>query len=297
MPAQDPTGRPEAPSRSLALTLREWWGLAALFLWPTRNRSQAVYDLLGGHNSLAERSMYVNLGYWEHATTFDEAGAALARRLGQRAGLGPGDEVLDVGCGFGDQDGLYCDEFGPARLVGLNLTASQVEVARRRVQRAGLRFEVGSATAMPFPAASFDVVIGLESAFHFDPRSAFFAEAARVLRPGGRLALADVVPRQTPSGLRAWWMTWLGAGLWQVPLANFHDLDTYRAQLAAAGFVDVQVEDVSAHVFRPFKRYAARRVLDTEVRERVHPLLRALWGADHGQLDASAYLLITARRG
>lgn len=291
-----PPPRPAAPERTLLLTVREWISVASLFLWPSRNRSRAVYELLGGHNSLAERSMYVNLGYWEHATTFDEACQALALRLGEAALLGAEDEVLDVGCGFGDQDQLFAEVFGPKSVVGLNITPSQVEVARQRVTAPRVRFEVGSATAMPFSEGSFDVVLGLESAFHFDPRSAFLHEAARVLRPGGRLALADVVPRVAPSGPLAWLGTWVGAALWQVPLANFHDLGTYERHLAEAGFVDVRVEDLSAHVFRPFKRYAMQRTQDPEVRARVHPFLRAVWGADHGRLDASAYLLITARR-
>lgn len=280
----------------MAVRIRETLTLLGLFFLPSRNRARTVYDLLGTHNSLAEQSHFINLGYWAEADSYDEAGAALAMELGTAAALTDDDEVLDVGCGFGDQDALWMESFGPKRLVALNITPSHVAEATRRFDDPRLTFQVGSATEMPFDDDSFDVIVGLESAFHFDTRADFIREAGRVVRSGGRIALADVVPTHAPSGPLGWAKAWFGGGLWQVPLANQHGLDVYQERLEAAGFTAVKVRDISEHVWGPFKAYAIKRVQDPEIRDRVHPMLRWIWGTPHSGTDDLQYVIITARR-
>lgn len=94
--------------------------------------------------------------------------------------------MLDVGFGYGDQDFKWLRERQVAKVYGLNITPHHVEAAQRRAQEEGLAdrtdFRLGSATELPFEDNTFDRVVALESAFHFYPRSAFFAEALRVLR-------------------------------------------------------------------------------------------------------------------
>ena len=80
-----------------------------------------------------------------------------------------------------------------ADVVGINITPAQVAHCRARAAAAAarnVRFVCGSATALPQAAGTLDFVLALESAFHFETRVQFFAEAARVLRPGGTIALA-----------------------------------------------------------------------------------------------------------
>lgn len=98
----------------------------------------------------------------------------MACLVAETAAMGPQDDVVDVGFGFAEQDTLWIERFAPRHITGLNVTRSQVRVARERVRSRGLADRIdlreGSATAMPLAAASCDIVTALECAFHFDTR-------------------------------------------------------------------------------------------------------------------------------
>ena len=122
----------------------------------------------------------------------------VAQRARTRAALGarPGERGLDVGCGPAF---LACElghEVGPTgRIVGLDESPEMLEAARARIAREGLtdRVEVrpGDAARLDFPAASFDFVTVVQVYLYVADVEGALAEAARVLRPGGRLAVVD----------------------------------------------------------------------------------------------------------
>jgi ubiquinone/menaquinone biosynthesis C-methylase UbiE len=187
--------------------------------------------------------------------------------------------VLDCGFGFGDQDILWAQTLNPGHIIGLNITASQVELARRRIAKLGLDERIdlrrGSATDMPIESASVDKVVAVECAFHFRSRETFFREAWRVLRPGGRVVLADVIPmpavRGFPGRLEQRLSWGLVAGKFAIPPENAYTRPTYHAKLAMSGFGQIQIESIREHVYAPLHRFLAEhpRTLD-----RLHPMAR-----------------------
>ena len=236
----------------------------------------AVYDLLST-DAATKRGLYLNLGYWRDASDLDEASEALALLVAETARMGSSDHVLDCGFGFGDQDKLWAERFTPARIVGLNVTESQVRVARRRIAERGLADRVdlrhGSATEMPIEPGSVDVVLALECAFHFDPRERFFREAWRVLRPGGRLVTADIIPTPAAKGFKERLeqrLSWgLVASRFAIPGENADSRPAYFSKLALAGFGQIRIESIRDRVYAPLHRYLGAH---PETLERLHPL-------------------------
>jgi ubiquinone/menaquinone biosynthesis C-methylase UbiE len=236
----------------------------------------AVYDLLST-DAATERGLYLNLGYWRDADNLDQASEALALLAAETARMGSRDQVLDCGFGFGDQDMLWAERFAPSRIIGLNITESQVRLARRRITARGLPDRIdlrhGSATDMPIESRSVDVVIALECAFHFNTRERFFREAWRVLRPGGRLVAADIIPTPPVEGRKARLeqrISWgLVASRFAIPRENAHGRPTYFSKLALAGFEQIRVESIRERVYAPLHRYL---VGHPQTLQRLHPL-------------------------
>lgn len=108
------------------------------------------------------------------------------------------DEVLDVGCGPGFLTSLAAQAAPAGRAVGVDVSEPMIEEARRRRASANCSFVVGKAEALDFPDASFDVVLSSLAVHHIpeEARAQAFAEMFRVLRPGGRVLIADFQPPQ-----------------------------------------------------------------------------------------------------
>lgn len=279
------------------------------FLWfytPFRPMTaRGIYELVST-NAFTAHGLYLNLGYWKDARTIDEACEALVRLIAETAVMSPGDEIVDVGFGFGDQDMLWMQRFAPRSITGLNVAPSQVRIARERVHTNGLADRIdlreGSATDMRLPDASCDVVTAVECAFHFDTRERFFAEAFRVLRPGGRLVVADVIRNGAAASrfrrlVRD--LTWAAvAKKFAVPPANADHRNTYAEKLQAAGFDDVRVTSIREQVFPGWHRALAQ---DPAFLRRFHFVGRKAtqvllhFGADT-VYDAFDYVIAAARR-
>jgi len=157
------------------------------------------------------------------------------------ADLKPGETVLDLGSGAGIDVLLSAKRVGPAgHAYGLDMTDGMLALARENQRKAGatnVEFLKGSIDAIPLPDNSIDVVISNCVINLSLDKDAVLREAFRVLRPGGRFAVSDVVVRgDLPAETRRNMELWVGC------LAGALKETEYASKLRAAGFEDIDVE-------------------------------------------------------
>jgi arsenite methyltransferase len=156
------------------------------------------------------------------------------------AELRPGEVVLDLGSGGGIDCFLAAKRVGPeGKVIGLDMTPDMIKLARRNAKKLNAQnvdFRFGEMEDMPLPEESVDVVIS-NCVINLSPdKDAVFGEAYRVLRPGGRLSVSDiVVDGQLPAPIRENLNAWAGC------IAGALDESDYLDKIRAAGFEDVQV--------------------------------------------------------
>jgi arsenite methyltransferase len=151
------------------------------------------------------------------------------------AAIQPGEVVLDLGSGSGTDSFLAALAGGSSgRVIGIDMTEQQLDKARRLAVEGGLGnvdFRVGYIERPPVEPEGFDCVIS-NGVVNLSPdKPAVFSATARALRPGGRLALADIVTEtQLPEGVTC------DASLWAACIGGAMQRDGYRAAIEAAGF-------------------------------------------------------------
>jgi SAM-dependent methyltransferase len=179
------------------------------------------------------------------------------------ADLRPGEVVLDLGSGGGIDVLLSARRVGPSgKAYGLDMTDEMLALARRNQREAGVEnaeFLRGEIERIPLPDASVDIVISNCVINLSSDKDRVLAEAFRVLRPGGRLAVSDIVVRgAVPSEIRRSMELWVGC------VAGALEESEYRSKLERAGFRDVAVEPTRTYDIEDARSFLATRDLDVD---------------------------------
>src|SRR5687768_15683514 len=162
------------------------------------------------------------------------------------AKLNEGDTVLDLGSGGGIDVILSARRVGPSgKAYGLDMTDEMLALAEDNTRKAGVanvEFLKGHIESIPLPAAAVDVIISNCVINLSADKDRVLREAFRVLKPGGRLAVSDVVVRgEIPDAVRQSMELWVGC------VAGALSDDEYRRKLTAAGFEGIEIETTREH--------------------------------------------------
>ncbi len=179
------------------------------------------------------------------------------------AELRAGETVLDLGSGGGIDVLLSARRVGPSgKAYGLDMTDEMLALARENQARAGatnVEFLKGEIEHIPLPDNSVDVIISNCVINLSADKDQVLREAFRVLKPGGRFAVSDVVTRgEVPEALRRDMLLWVGC------IAGALEENDYRSRLKAAGFADASIEPTRVYKIDDAREFLAGKGIDVD---------------------------------
>ncbi len=207
-----------------------------------------------------DQSLSLHYGYWDNSTSsFHEALVNINKVLASWGGVQATKHVLDAGCGIGGSS-LFLAENFQCQVTGISLSAKQVATANQLASDRQLselcHFQQSDFTQTPFADNSFDIVWAIESVCHAERKSDFIQEAYRVLRPGGRLIMADFfqLPKKLSEEDQQLMNHW--AYGWAVP--HFERLDTFAYSMQTQGFRKIETQNATANIMPSARRLYIR---------------------------------------
>jgi arsenite methyltransferase len=179
------------------------------------------------------------------------------------AQLNPGETVLDLGSGGGIDVLLSARRVGPTgKAYGLDMTDEMLALANENKHKAGVEnveFLKGEIEHIPLPDNSVDVVISNCVINLSADKDRVFREALRVLKPGGRFAVSDVVTRGAmPPGIRQSVLLWVGC------VAGALEENEYRSKLASAGFEKIEIEPTRVYRVEDAREFLSGQNIDVD---------------------------------
>ena len=212
----------------------------------TENAYKDSWDL---DNSLA-----IHYGYWdEKVKSFSQSLLRMNEVMAEAAQIKTGDIVLDAGCGIGGSS-LFLAENYECRVTGISLSERQIRLAQKlaheKKQETRVEFRVMDYCSTSFASESFDIVWGCESICYATNKEEFIKEAYRLLKPGGRLVVADGFVTDIKNNDHSTIRNWLDG--WQV---NYLEtLDRFEEFMSDTGFVNIKSNDISKYTAHSSRR-------------------------------------------
>lgn len=212
---------------------------------------QVDYELVWQLNEV----MCMHYGYWNESTPHHRAALQMMnKKVAAAAQLTPGDYILDAGCGVGGPS-IFLASLG-CQVEGITLSAKQVETCRANAARFDLgdriNFSQQNYLATLFKTDTFDVVWAIESVCYAWEKLDFAREAFRVMKPGGRLVVADFFSQPITVGssesklMQKWTDSWA--------IKSYALTDQFQSDLETAGFERVLCDDITENVKPSIRR-------------------------------------------
>jgi ubiquinone/menaquinone biosynthesis C-methylase UbiE len=203
----------------------------------TENAYKDSWDL---NNSLS-----IHYGYWdEKVKSFPQSLLRMNEVMMEAAGMKQSDKILDAGCGVGGSSIFLASAIG-CNVTGITLSERQAEQATLNAKQKGVdglaEFKVMDYCSTDFPDASFDVAWGCESICYADSKEKFIKEAFRLLKPGGRLVVADGFVSEFSNNDNPIIRQWLAG--WQV---NYLESPgRFKSFMQQSGFDNINYRNIS----------------------------------------------------
>jgi len=213
----------------------------------SENAYKDSWDL---NNSLA-----IHYGYWdEKVKNFPQSLIRMNEVMAEVAKIRSTDVVLDAGCGIGGSSIFLAERIG-CKVTGISLSERQIikarELAIEKKVQDKIKFEVMNYCATSFPGKSFDIIWGCESICYADDKEQFIKEAYRLLKPGGRLIVADGFVTDLKNNDHPTIRNWIDG--WQV---NYLESPTrFQQFMSETGFSNISYLDISK-----FTAHSSRRL-------------------------------------
>jgi ubiquinone/menaquinone biosynthesis C-methylase UbiE len=223
-----------------------------------------------------DNSLAIHYGYWdERVKNFPQSLLRMNEVMMEGAHIKPSDKVLDAGCGIGGSSIFLAEKIG-CGVTGISLSERQVskaiELAIEKKMTGTIDFKVMNYCATSFPDESFDVVWGCESICYADDKEQFIKEAYRLLKPGGRLVVADGFVTDFKNNDHPSIRNWLDG--WQV---NYLEtLDRFESFMIEAGFTNIFSRDISK-----FAAHSSRRLYKFYFLANLYLLWKTLTFSNH----------------
>jgi tocopherol O-methyltransferase len=224
----------------------------------TREDISRYYDLSEVHYRRVwalDKSRSLHYGYWDKSVkNFHEALLNINKVLADHAEIREGEKILDAGCGVGGSS-IWLAKEKNCKVTGISLNERQVNKANAFAAKAGLTdkilFEQKDYSNTSYPSASFDIVWAIESVCYADDKGVFLKEAYRILKPGGRLIMADFFKRgnldtRDAALVQQWAHGWA--------INDFSTTKEFHLQLNKNDFKNINMTDITEAIMPSAKK-------------------------------------------
>ncbi len=232
---------------------------------------------------------FYNVGFWNNETTNPEqACRQLVKKVISNIQTTP-HQILDVGCGLGAVANVLKQTWPSANVTGINISQNQIDYANQTFP--DCTFQCMDATQLAFESNSFDLLVSIEAANHFDTRIDFLKEAYRVLKPNGTLCMSDLCLRNEKRFDSLY--------IFDVSTVNYiESIEAYEAILREIGFKDIVIRDMNAQTWQSWVKQIVQFVKNKYENNQVPKSVFDYWVNNQQFLHEAAeyYLHVSATK-